>query len=278
MSIIADVREVASARELLFNLTTRELKGKYKGTALGWAWSLVNPLAATVIFTAVFAILLRIEPPVGVDGLSNYALFLLPGLLSWNFMSGAISAGMGALVANGNLIKKTYFPRRLLVISTVFSFFVSYCIEMVVLAAAFLAFGVNVIPWIPVVFLYMVVLLVFSLGLGLLLSVVNVYFRDMAHFVSIAMQIWFYATPIIYPIYIVEQARDGTSWIATSGLINLYDYNPMVGFVEGIREAWYQGQWPDAGLALYVLGVSLAVLVIGSAVFGRLETRLAEEL
>lgn len=278
MSVVADLREVARSRELLANLTARELKGKYKGTALGWAWSLVNPLASTAIFTAVFAILLKIEPPVGVDGLSNYALFLLCGLLSWNFMSGAMTAGMGALVANGNLIKKTYFPRRLLVISTVFSFFVSYCIEMAVLGAVFLAFGVNILPWIPVVLFFMVVLCVFSLGLGLLLSVVNVYFRDIAHFVSIGMQIWFYATPIIYPISLVDEAAAGDSWIATSGLIGLYNYNPMVGFVEGIRDVWYQGQWLDAGLTAYVVVVALVALVVGTTVFGRLESRLAEEL
>lgn len=276
--MLADVREVVASRELLHNLTLRELRGKYKGTALGWAWSLVNPLASTAIFTAVFAVVLRVPPPVGKDGLTNYALFLLCGLLTWNFMSGAMSAGMNALVVNGNLVKKTYFPRRLLVVSTVAAGFVSYLIEMAVLVAVFLLFGVNVLVWVPFVLLVMVVVGVFGLGLALLLSVVNVYFRDVAHFVSIFLQIWFYATPIIYPISLVDQTRNSGSWAETIRLADLYQLNPMVAYVESVRDLLYVGTLPSAGQVLYGLGAAAVVLVIGNVVFGRMQARLAEEL
>jgi ABC-type polysaccharide/polyol phosphate export permease len=278
VSVLTDVREIVSARELLGNLTRRELRGKYKGTALGWGWSLVNPLATTVIFTAVFSVIMKIEPPVGVDGLNNYALFLLCGLLTWNFLSGAISSGMGVLTGNANLIKKTYFPRRLLVVANILALFVTYAIEMGVLAVFFLVVGVNVLPWIPGVFLVMVLTAVLALGLSLLLSVVNVYFRDAAHFVAIALQIWFYLSPIIYPISLVESTRGTEGWAGRLGIADLYQLNPVVGLVESTRDMWYHGTWPDAGALGYVLAVSLVALLVGNAVFGRLEVRLGEEL
>jgi ABC-2 type transport system permease protein len=278
VGVLSDVKEVLGARELLLNLTRRELRGKYKGTALGWGWSLVNPLASTLIFTAVFSVVLRVEPPVGVDGLHNYALFLLCGLLTWNFFSGALSSGMGVLVGNGNLIKKTYFPRRLLVVSNIVALFVTYLIEMAVLAVIFLVFGVNVLPWIPLVLVVMLITALFALGLSLILSVVNVYFRDVAHFVAIALQIWFYATPIIYPISLVEATRDSAGWAGSLHIADLYQINPMVGLIESIRDMWYSGTMPDFAPLAYVTVLSLVILWIGNYVFGRLEVRLGEEL
>lgn len=278
MSLLSDVREIAASRELLVNLTRRELRGKYKGTALGWGWSLVNPLALTAIYTAVFSLILKIEPPVGANGLHNYAMFLLCALLTWNFLSGAISSSMGVLVANGNLIKKTYFPRRLLVLSNTASLFVTYLIEMGVLAVAFLLFGVNVLPWIPAVLVVMLVAAVLALGLGLMLSVINVYFRDAAHFVAIALQIWFYASPIIYPIRMVQDTRGSGSWADRLHLADIYELNPVVGLVEPVRDMWYGGTWPDLAQLGYVTAVAVVLLLVGNRVFGRLEARLGEEL
>jgi len=278
VGVLTDVKEVLGARELLLNLTRRELRGKYKGTALGWGWSLVNPLASTLIFTAVFSVVLRVQPPIGVDGLNNYALFLLCGLLTWNFFSGALSSGMGVLTGNGNLIKKTYFPRRLLVVSNIMALFVTYLIEMLVLAVIFLVFRVNVLPWIPLVLVVMLLTAVLALGFSLILSVVNVYFRDVAHFVAIALQIWFYATPIIYPITMVEATRDSAGWAGRFHIADIYLANPMVGLIEAIRDMWYSGTMPDFRLLGYVAALSIVLLWFGNYVFGRLEVRLGEEL
>jgi len=278
LGLIADTREVVASRELLVNLVRRELRSKYKGTALGWAWSLINPLATTAIFTVVFSTVMRVEPPIGVDGLHNYSLFLLCGLLTWNFMAGAVQGGMGALVGNGNLIKKTYFPRRLLVIATVVAAFVSYAIEMAVLSAIFLVVGVNVLPWLPLVLVVMVLLAFFALGFALMLSVVNVYFRDMAHFVALFMQIWFYATPIIYPITLIEGIENGDSWAGGYPVTEIYSLNPMVGFVESIRDMFYAGHLPHWQPLVLCVVVTVVLLFLGNRVFGRLETRLAEEL
>ena len=261
MTVVHDVREVLSHRELLANLTMRELRGKYKGTVLGWAWSLVNPLASTLVFTVVFSAILKITPPVGAGGLQNYAMFLLCGLLAWNFLSGCITTGMGALVGNGNLIKKTYFPRQLLVVSSVAAGGVTFGIEMLVLVVVF-----------------MVLLGLFGLGIGLMLSVLNVYFRDVAHFVGIFMQIWFYATPIIYPPSLVADAAAGGGWVQRFRIEDVYGINPMVGFVEVFRDLLYVQQLPSPATVAYLVVVTAAVLVLGALVFSRKQGRLAEEL
>jgi len=278
LGILTDTREVMHSRELLVNLVQRELRSKYKGTALGWGWSLINPLATTVIFTLVFSTIMRVAPPVGVNGLTSYPLFLLCGLLTWNFMSGAVQGGQGALVANGNLIKKTYFPRRLLVIATVITGFVTYLIEMGVLGVIFLIARVNILPWVIPVLLVMILVGFFSLGIALALSVVNVYFRDVAHFVSLFMQIWFYATPIIYPISLIQGIQDGDGWASKLPVEAIYALNPMVGFVESVRDMLYSGHLPQWQPLVYCLLVTVVLLWLGNRVFAKLETRLAEEL
>lgn len=278
MSVAADVREIVTHRELLSNLTMRELRGKYKGTALGWAWSLVNPLASTLIFTVVFSAILRIVPPVGAGGLQSYALFLLCGLLAWNFLSASINNGMGALVGNGNLIKKTYFPRQLLVVSAVAAGAVTFAIEMVVLFLAISVFGDSPLAYFPLVLPFMLLLALFGLGIGLLLSVLNVYFRDVAHFVAIFMQIWFYATPIIYPPSLVAEAAAGDGWVSRYPVETVYNINPMVGFVEVFRDLLYLQQLPSAQTVGYLVLVTAVSLAVGLLVFSRKQGRLAEEL
>lgn len=278
MSVVADVREVVRRRELLANLTTRELRGKYKGTALGWIWSLVNPLATALIFTAVFGLVLRVTPPEGADGLVSYPLFLLCALLPWNFLSATVTGGMGALVANGNLIKKTSFPRQSLVISVATAGIVTFAIEMAVLVAIFLAFGTNPLAFVPLLAPLMLLLAVFATGLGLLLSVLNVYFRDVAHFVGIFMQIWFYATPVIYPLTLVQEAVSSRPWAVEWRLDLVYAANPAVQFVEAFRDVLYHQQLPDARAMLYLVAVTVVVLVVGLVAFNRFQGRLAEEL
>ena len=255
----------------------RELRGKYKGTALGWFWSLLNPLAATLIFTVVFGAILRITPPVGANGVQNYTLFLLCALLPWNYFSGIVNGGMGALIANGNLIKKTSFPRELLVLAGSGAQFVTFLIEMGVLALALLVFGLNPLIWLVPVLLLMVLLAAFGTGLGLMLSVANVYFRDSAHFVAIALQVLFYATPVIYPITLVSGV-DPDSLVARWHIDELYMANPLVHFVEAFRDLLYHHQVPPLGTLAIVVLSSVASLVLGWAVFARFSKRLAEEL
>jgi lipopolysaccharide transport system permease protein len=271
MTSVLDLRR---HRELFANLTLRELRGKYKRSALGWGWSMLNPLAQMAIFSLVFGYVLRIEPPVGdPSGLHVFAFFLLCGLLPWTFLANGLTAGMGSLLANSNLVKKVWFPRQILVASTVASFGVSFLIEMGVLAVALLIAGNMVVPWIVPVFLVLVVQTAFVLGLALALSVWSVYFRDLEYLVGIALQFWFYATPIVYPISLVEDQLGSDSTLFT-----IYGMNPMTRFAEVYRDLLYSMRGPTLGAMAYLVGCAVVSLVVGWIAFDRLEGRLAEEL
>lgn len=271
---MSSVTEVVQARDLWFNLTLRELRGKYKRSWLGWGWSLLNPLAMTAIFTLVFSVLLKQDPASFTgdpSGLQVFALFLLCALLPWNFLSNGMTGGMFSLVGNANLVKKVYFPREVLVAANVASWAFSMLIEMAVLGVALLAFGNMILPWLPFVIVLMAIQAAFVLGIALVLSVLNVYFRDTQHLIGIALQIWFYGTPIIYPLTLVQQHVSGAA-------LKLYELNPMTQFVKAYRNLLYDLRFPSLGTWAYLIAVSAATLVIGAAVFRRFEGRLAEEL
>src|SRR5690242_11942953 len=176
---MARLSDFAGTRELTVNLTLRELRSRYKRSVLGWTWSLLNPLATVLMFTIVFSFFLKIDPPTGrPSGLHAFALFLLCALIPWNFFSNGLSSSLLTLIGNGNLIKKVYFPREILVASSTASLIVTMFIEMGVLCAILLIFGNMVLPWIPVVLALIAIESVFVLGIGLVLAPCNVYFRD----------------------------------------------------------------------------------------------------
>lgn len=273
--------EYKSARELTLNLTLRELKGKYKRSALGWTWSLLNPLATIAIFSIVFKYFLKIQPPLGdPSGLKNFALFLVAALLPWNYLNNGLMGSMGALVGNANLVKKVYFPREALVVSNVASWAYSLLIEFAVAVAIYLLFGNMVLPWLPVVLLLIAIQSIFVLGLGLLLSVLNVYFRDVQHLITILLLVWFYATPIVYPISYVVDAdnKQPELWGHVIPVLFLYKLNPMVRLVEAYRDALYDLRFPPLFDLVYVTLFGLVTLAIGLWAFRRLQGRLAEEL
>jgi lipopolysaccharide transport system permease protein len=272
---VAHLREVASAKDLWINLTLRELRGKYKRSVLGWAWSLLNPLATMLIYTFVFKFLLKIDVvPGDPSGLDMFPLFLLCGLLPWNFLTSSMFGGMGGLVGNANLVKKVYFPREILVGANVGSWLFSLGIELGVLLVALLLFGNMVLPWILPLLALLLLQTMFALGLSLALSVLNVYFRDTQHLLGIAIQIWFYATPIIYPISLVAEADEKNSL----PLLMLYRLNPMTRFIEAYRDLLYDLRWPPAEDMVFLGVVSTVTLLAGYWIFLRLEPRLAEEL
>lgn len=271
---MTSVLELRRHRELFVNLTLRELRGKYKRSALGWGWSMLNPLAQMAIFTLVFGYVIKVPVPTGdPSGLQVFALFLLCGLLPWTFLANGVTNGMGSLLANANLVKKVWFPRELLVASTVGSFGVSFVIELGVLSVALLIAGNMVLPWLLPVVVVVLIQATFVLGLALALSVWSVYFRDLEYLVGIALQFWFYATPIVYPISLVEQEAG-----ADSLLFRLYELNPMTRFAEVYRDLLYSLRAPSAATVGYLLGCAIVSLLIGWTAFGRLQGRLAEEL
>jgi lipopolysaccharide transport system permease protein len=274
MDLLADL---SRSRELAHNLTLRELRSKYKRSILGWSWSLLNPLATMAIYWLVFGVILDVEVPRGdPSGLDVFPLFLLCGLLPWTFLANGLIGGMESLVVNANLIKKVYFARSVLVVSTLASWAFSFLIELGVLAVVLLIAGNFVLPWLPLVALVMAMQTVFLLGLSLVLSVFNVYFRDTRHLIGIVLQLWFYLTPILYPVTLVPERQEvfGLDLPARA----IYSVNPMVSFTDAYRSLLYDLRMPDLGDLGYLLVVSVLVLLIGARVFARLEGRLAEEL
>src|SRR5947208_12188399 len=151
---MTSLAELARSRELFLNLTLRELRGKYKRSVLGWGWSLLNPLSTMLIYTLVFSVFLKVTVAPGEpSGLDVFPLFLLCGLLPWNFLGNSMTAGMDSLVSNANLIKKVFFPREVLVLATVGSWLFTFLIELAVLGVALLLAGNVILPWLALVVL-----------------------------------------------------------------------------------------------------------------------------
>jgi ABC-type polysaccharide/polyol phosphate export permease len=269
MTSIADYR---SARELAANLTLRELRSKYKRSFLGWAWSLANPLANMVVYTIVFSYFFKASPPHGKpSGLHVYALYLLCGLLPWNYFSATVTGCIGSLVANGNLIKKTYFPRELLPFANVAANLVSHGIEMGLLVVALVAFGDYwALEYLPFTLVLVAVMAVFTFGFGLLLSALNVYFRDIQHFMSILLLVWLYLTPIIYPFTLVQNSHPEVA--------KLMKLNPMTDAALSYRNVLYNGTFPGWGEFGYFVAWAVGIFLFGKWVFNKLEGGLAEEL
>ncbi len=270
--------ELSASRELLANLVSRELRGKYKRSTLGWAWSLINPLALAGMFTIVFSVILGADAPKGdPSGLKFFPLHLLCALLPWTFLSNGMTGSIASLTSNANLVKKVYFPREVLVGSSVLSFLVTLVIELSVLSVWLLFAGNNVLPYLPVVVLLMLLQTAFVVGVGLTLSVLNVYFRDIQHFLTIFLQLWFYASPVIYPLKLVEDKAAGRDLLGVS-VMTLYKANPMVGFINSYRALLYDLRLPAATDLAWITVVSVGALLVGWRVFRKFEPRLAEEL
>lgn len=191
MAIINDLRE---SRELLYNLTMREIKGKYKRTALGQLWSLANPIALMIVYSFVFRFIIKVQPDPGdPSGLNIFALWLMCGLLPWSFFANVVNGGMGTLVGNENLIKKVYFPRSALLVSNSMSWLYSWGIEMLVLVIVVALLGGMPYLYILPTVLLMALMTLFATGVAMMLAIANVYFRDTQYLIGIVSQIWFYA-------------------------------------------------------------------------------------
>lgn len=268
-------RELVATRELLLNLTMREVKGQYRRTVLGQLWSIINPLATMLVYTIVFSLLLRAQPPPGdPSGLDIYALWLMCGLLPWTFFTRVVNGGVASITSNAGLIKKVYFPRMHLPLSVTLATAFTFGIELAVLTIALLILGGMPVLWLPLVLIAMLILAMFAAGLAMMLAIVNVHFRDTQHFVSILLPMWMFLTPIIYPFALVEEAAARTgAWVTT-----VFELNPMLHIVQIFRTLLYDNTLP--GTMDWLVGIVAASIVfsLGYVVFSRHERRLAELL
>ena len=275
------LRDIWESRELLQNLTNREVRGKYRRTALGQLWSLANPIAAILIYTFIFSFIFRLPAQVGdPSGIDNYALWLVCGLLPWLFFNRVLTVGTESLVANAGLIQKVYLPRIVLPLSLANATFFTWLLEMGVLVVALSLLGSFVLPWLPLVALFMIVFAIFAVGLSMIFSIINVYFRDLSYLLTIVLQFWFYLTPVLYPVELVATQSDTLGGLLGTPitLLDLYSLNPVEGFVEIFRNLLYDNRVPDLGTVLVALAWTVSAFGVGAWMYSRKEKMLAELL
>ncbi|MCZ2822329.1 ABC transporter permease [Modestobacter sp. VKM Ac-2977] len=266
------LRDVWQYRGLIGNFANREIKGKYKGSLLGSAWSLINPLATLATYSLVFGFILRFPTPVAGNGsLTNFPIYLFTALVVWNFFHAVTTGGMGSLVGAGPLLRKIHFPPFAPVIGSALAVLNQTAIEFGLL------FIVYVLVWnIGWTFLMVPVLLfmlaAFALGLGMVLAIVNARFRDVAYIVTVLLGLLFYASPIIYPISLVTDQYDAHPWLRA------YEYNPITSYVEAFRDVLWDLEFPGWGRLAYLAVVSFVMLVVGWTFFQRRAADVSEDL
>lgn len=262
VAVVEEFLEMVRHRELLRLLVVKELKLKYKGTVLGMAWSLLNPLLMMLVYSAVFSVIARF------GNLPRYPIFLLSGLLPWTALAGVIASASISIVINGHLVRRVRFPREFLPLSSVGANLFNLLPSFAILTLLALAFR-QPLGW-PLVMLPLLVLLqaLFSVGIALVLSALTVYFRDIEHLVGIGTTVWFFGTPVIYPLNSFAGHR-------FSAILML---NPMTWLITSYQDIWHENTWPDPHLLLLFAGVSVLLCVVGGVTFNRLQRRFAEEV
>ncbi len=255
------LRELWEYRELLYFLTWRDIKVRYKQTVLGAAWAIIQPFFTMVVFSLFFGGLAQVPS----DGIP-YPIFSYAALVPWTFFANGLSQSSNSLVGSANLIKKVYFPRLVVPISSVVSGVVDFVLAFVVLLAMMLFYGT--VPTLNIVWLPFLLLLAFvtALGVGLWLSAMNVQFRDVRYTVPFLTQFWLFATPIAYPSSLIENEL----------LRTLYGLNPMAGVVEGFRWALLGTDTAPGPMLLVSSAAALALLVSGAFYFRRMEKTFAD--
>ncbi|MFQ3648401.1 MAG: ABC transporter permease [Anaerolineae bacterium] len=255
------LHELWEYRELLYFLTWRDIKVRYKQTVLGAAWAILQPFMTMVVFSLFFGGLAQI-PSDGVP----YPIFAYAALVPWTFFASGLSGSSDSLVGSANLIKKVYFPRLTIPIATVLSGVVDFLIAFAVLLLLLLVYGI--LPTINVIFLPLFVLLAFvtSLGVGLWLSAMNVQFRDVRYTVPFITQFWLFITPIAYPSSLIEN----------EALRAIYGINPMAGVVEGFRWALLGTDSAPGPVILVSSVAALLLFISGLFYFRRMEKTFAD--
>lgn len=259
-------RERIQARELTANLVQRDLKVRHRGTFLGMLWSLANPLLVVGLFYLIFRFVLRQQPapdlprPDGHD--VPFAVYFFCGLTLWNVFSNSASNGTGSVVGSGYLLRKVYFPRQILPLSTVLSALVAFGFELAVLLVVVLAFvgppDLHLL-WLPLI---VGIVALLSYGAALLLSALTVFLRDVAHFIGLLLQLGFWGTPILYSLQYVADHE---------GVVRLLKLNPMTGAVVSFRNVVLLNHAPDLPLLAYSLGFAVVLVAVGTLVFRRWE-------
>jgi lipopolysaccharide transport system permease protein len=259
---------LAGYGDLLRTLVRREVRVRYKGSALGLVWSLVYPLAMMAVYTLVFSVLWK-----SAGDIPHYPLFVLAGLAVWGFFQAAVQLGTGSLIANADLIKKVWFPRELVVTAVVLAQTISIGVILVVLIPLDLIVVPRTARTMALALPILAALLCLALGFAWITSTANVFFRDVEHLLAVLFLPWFFLTPVLYSLDLLPAA------VQHRWLIDLLRYgNPVTPYVEGLRAVILEGVVPGATLLAYIFLVGPLLALAGLWVMQRYEDRLAIEL
>ncbi len=255
------IKEIYAYREMIFSLVRRDLKGRYKGSVLGFLWTFINPLLQLGVYTMVFSIIMR-------NGIEDYYLFLFVALIPWIFFSTCLSAGSRCIWIQQDMVKKIYFPREVLPIAFVTSQFVNMLLSFIIVFAA-LIMGGKILNFHAILFLPLIMIIEYieALSMTMLFSAITVYLRDVEYILGIVAMAWQFLSPIMY----------STGQIPTK-MLWVFNLNPMCPVITAYRDILYYGVMPKLNTLVQALFFGVVVLVIGVVTFGHLKKHFAEEL
>ena len=254
-------KELFNYREFLFTNVKKDIRGKYKASFLGILWSFINPLLQVLVYAIVFPYIMRVQTP-------NYLIFLICGIIPWTWFIMSLTLGTTCITGNSNLIKKVYFPREILPISTVTSGAINFLISCIIILIFAVVGGIGISWHLVFLPLIMIVQYIIQISLVFLVSAFNVYVKDVEYMVGFILNLLFYATPILYT----------TEMFADSKFAFIFKLNPMAYIVESYRNIFYAHEIPGLKSLGILFGFSLLLLVISYALFKKLEKRFAEEI
>jgi lipopolysaccharide transport system permease protein len=257
-----NLRELWASRELLGFLAWRDVKVRYKQTLLGVLWVIIQPLAQMLIFTLFFGRLAGIGE---MTGGIPYPIFAFAGLLPWTFFANAINASGNSLVGNAHLITKIYFPRMIVPAAAVAAGLLDFALSFVILAALMFYYGVGVTWSLLLLPVFVALVVLIALGVGMALSALNVKYRDIRHALPFLVQLWMFASPVIYPTTLVPERW---RWVLA--------LNPLTGIIEGFRAALFGRKGFDWNLIAISATVIVVVLVCSAFAFRRMEKSFAD--
>lgn len=257
--MIQTIKEVWAYRTMIQSLVRRDLRGRYKASVLGFLWTFIVPLCQLLVYTVVFSVILK-------SNVERFYLYLFVALIPWNFFSSCLTGGASCVIQQQSLVNKIYFPREVVPVSYVTGAFVNmlYC-EIVVFAVSLFSgvhYSLTALLCLPVV---MLVEYIFALGITMIISAIDVYFRDLEHMLGILSMAWMFLTPIMYDIAIVPEKMQP-----------IFKLNPMTNIVIAYREIMYNGTAPKLETLGMSAGMGILFLVIGFLVFGKLKRRFSE--
>ena len=258
--MILSLKTIYRSRDLLWSWTMRNIRARYQQSALGWLWAVIQPIATVVIFTIIFTLIVPVD-----TGDTPYQVFSYIAIVPWTFLASSLSDMSGTIVANMSLVTKIYFPREILPIAAMLArlmdFGVAAALLLILMLYYQMPFYITSFLYLPIILAIQVLLI---LGLGLATAAVNVFYRDVQSLLALILQLWFYLSPIIYPVSMVP-----------TNLQIFYYLNPMAGLLEAYRAVFLYGQAPGYYLLLSAL-VSSIVFIFGFWLFKRVEFLFAD--